>query len=176
MAKRSSTGSPRGAGRLTAEARADPTWLLAAEVHSAALRLLRLLRREDRASEVGPAQLSALSVLVFAGPQRLGELARIEDVRPPTVTGIVRGLEAAGLARRRPDVEDQRSTVVEATPAGRRVLLAGRDRRVAALAGRITDQGWSLADRAAVARAAKLLARLVTDGVSKRFERAERSR
>jgi len=43
-------------------------------LHSAAIHLLRRLRVRDRESGVGPAQLSALSVLVFGGPRSLGEL------------------------------------------------------------------------------------------------------
>ena len=69
-------------------------------LHSAAIHLLRRVREEDEEAGVGPARLSALSVLVFAGPQRLTDLARAEQVRPPTMTKVVTGLEGAGLARR----------------------------------------------------------------------------
>jgi len=48
----------------------------------------------DRESGVGPAQLSALSVLVFGGPRSLGELADAEQVRPPTMSRIVRDSSA----------------------------------------------------------------------------------
>jgi hypothetical protein len=36
-------------------------------LHSAAIRLLRMVRVEDAQAGIGPAQLSALSVLVFGG-------------------------------------------------------------------------------------------------------------
>jgi hypothetical protein len=55
---------------------------IADRLHSAAIHLLRRLRVRDRESGVGPAQLSALSVLVFGGPRSLGELADAEQVRP----------------------------------------------------------------------------------------------
>ncbi len=45
-------------------------------LHSAAIRLLRYVRKEDAASGITGAQLSVLSVLVFAGPQTLGALAQ----------------------------------------------------------------------------------------------------
>src|SRR5204863_2334816 len=62
-------------------------------LHSAAIHLLRRLRVRDRESGVGPAQLSALSVLVLGGgPRSLGELAEAEQVRPPTMSRIVAGL------------------------------------------------------------------------------------
>src|SRR4249920_3993420 len=60
---------------------------LADQLHSAAIHLLRRLRVRDRESGVGPAQLSALSVLVLGGgPRSLGELAEAEQVRPPTMS------------------------------------------------------------------------------------------
>ena len=102
-------------------------------VHSAAIHLLRGVRKEDERTGVGPARLSALSVLVFAGPMRLTELARIEQVKPPTMTKVIAGLEAAGLVRRRPDPGDARAVRLEATARGTKLLQAGRRRRVARL-------------------------------------------
>src|SRR6266850_1938157 len=81
-------------------------------LHSAAIHLLRRLRVRDRESGVGPAQLSALSVLVFGGPRSLGELADAEQVRPPTMSRIVAGLERAGLVKRR-KTEDGRRVRLE---------------------------------------------------------------
>lgn len=92
------------------------------------------MRREDPVTGVPPAQLSALSVLVFGGPRTLGELAAAEQVRPPTMTRIVQGLEAAGLVRRARDAGDGRVHRLRATPRGRRVMHAGRKRRVENLA------------------------------------------
>jgi DNA-binding MarR family transcriptional regulator len=95
---------------------------------------LRHVRREDSATGVPPAQLSALSVLVFGGPRTLGELAAAEQVRPPTMTRIVQALEAAGLVRRARDPRDARVHRLHATAKGRRVMQRGRERRVANLA------------------------------------------
>jgi DNA-binding MarR family transcriptional regulator len=83
---------------------------------------------------VPPAQLSALSVLVFGGPRTLGELAAAEQVRPPTMTRIVQGLEAGDLVRRERDSRDGRVHRLQATAKGRRVMQEGRKRRVANLA------------------------------------------
>ncbi len=107
---------------------------MADRLHSAAIHLLRGVRKEDEAAGIGPARLSALSVLVFAGPVRVTDLARIEQVKPPTMTKIVAGLETAGLVRRRPDAEDARAVRLEATARGARLLQEGRRRRVARLA------------------------------------------
>ena len=103
-------------------------------LHSAAIHLLRGVRKEDVQTGIGPARLSALSVLVFAGPMRLTDLARIEQVKPPTMTKVVAGLEAAGLVRRRLDADDGRAVKLEATARGTKLLQNGRRRRVARLA------------------------------------------
>jgi DNA-binding MarR family transcriptional regulator len=102
--------------------------------HSAAIHALRDVRREDPATGVPPAQLSALSVLVFGGPRTLGELAATEQVRPPTMTRIVQALEAEGHVRRERDRHDARVWRLRATARGRRVMRQGRERRVANLA------------------------------------------
>jgi DNA-binding MarR family transcriptional regulator len=103
---------------------------VADRLHSAAIHLLRRVRQKDVASGIGAAQLSALSVLVFAGTKTLGELARAEQVRPPTMTRIVMALEKEGLARRVPDVRDRRVARIHATSRGVEVLQKGRSRRI----------------------------------------------
>jgi DNA-binding MarR family transcriptional regulator len=106
---------------------------VADQLHSAAIHLLRRLRVRDRESGIGPAQLSALSVLVFGGPRSLGELADAEQVKPPTMSRIVAGLERDGLVRRRP-TQDGRSMRLEPTARGTKMLREGRKRRVESLA------------------------------------------
>jgi DNA-binding MarR family transcriptional regulator len=111
--------------------------------HSAAIHALRHVRREDPATGVPPAQLSALSVLVFGGPRTLGELAAAEQVRPPTMTRIVQALEQDGLVRRERDPSDGRVHRLRATAKGRRVMQRARERRItnlAALVERLTPQ------------------------------------
>jgi len=105
---------------------------VADRLHSAAIHLLRRLRVRDLASGIGPAQLSALSVLVFGGPRSLGELAEAEQVRPPTMSRIVAGLERDGLVRRR-ETDDKRRVRLEATAQGAKILQEGRKRRVESL-------------------------------------------
>src|SRR6202047_3216124 len=102
-------------------------------LHSAAIHLLRRLRIRDRELGIGPAQLSALSVLVFAGPQSLASLAEAEQVKPPTMSRIVNGLLRAKLVHRKTDKQDRRAVVIEASKKGTRVMQEGRRRRVEAL-------------------------------------------
>ena len=129
-AKRATLGAAKVA---PAEAEPSPTTELADQLHSAAIHLLRKLRVRDRESGVGPAQLSALSVLVFGGAKSLGELAAAEHVRPPTMSRIVAGLQRARLVRRHA-TEDGRRVRLEATPRGVELMWEGRKRRVETLA------------------------------------------
>src|SRR6201982_1258154 len=114
------------------KAEADPLEL-ADRLHSAAIHLLRSVRKQDPASGEGPARLSALSVLVFGGPVTLGQLAAAEQVKPPTMTRIVTGLEGSGLAERVDDAEDARRVRIRATPKGVRLLQKARRRRIGSL-------------------------------------------
>ena len=107
---------------------------LADGLHSAASHRLRQVRVEDRASGIGPAQLSALSVLVFGGSMSLKRLAEIEQVKPPTMVRIVRGLADQKLARIRADKDDGRKIDIAATGRGRSLMMRARKRRVEALA------------------------------------------
>ena len=128
---------------------------IAARLNSAAVHLLRRLRREDRALGISAARLSALSVVVFGGPLTLGALAAAEDVTPPTITRLVGALEAEGLVKRVPDPGDGRVVRVEATAKGRRVMERGRALRAATLAAQLA--GLPEADLDALERAAEIL-------------------
>src|SRR5690242_16105867 len=103
-------------------------------LHSAAIHLLRRSSEADAASGLSPARLSALSVVVFRGPLTLGALAEAEGVRSATMSGIAKGLEETGLVRRKPHASDRRAILLEATPAGRRLLIRARKARIAAVA------------------------------------------
>ena len=132
---------------------------LADRWHSLAIHLLRRLRREDvKAGLTGP-RLSALSVIVLAGPVTLGELAAAEQVKPPTMTRLVRALEVAGLARREHDSNDRRVVRLRATTKGASLLREGRARRVARLSAPIGE--LTSGEREALAHAAEILARVV---------------
>ena len=137
---------------------ASPDFSTADRLHSAAIHLLRRLRREDTATGLAPARLSALSVLVFGGPMNLTSLAAAEQVRPPTMTRVVQALEAEGLVAREADPRDARGTVLVATAAGRRIMEAGRRRRVRRLAIELSELPAS--ERQILERAAGILEKL----------------
>jgi DNA-binding MarR family transcriptional regulator len=128
-------------------------------MHSAAIHLLRRVSRADTAAGVSPARLSALSVLVFAGPQTVSELATMERVKVPTMSRLVAAMEAEGLVRREPHGSDARAVVLHATPKGRRVLERARELRLSLLAGLLASA--SPRELATVRRAAAIVDRLV---------------
>jgi DNA-binding MarR family transcriptional regulator len=141
---------PRASRALTTD--------LADRLHSAALHLLRRLRREDDASGLPAPQLSALSVIVFGGPITLGDLARAEQVRPPTISKVIAILEAQSLVEREVDAGDRRVTRVRATARGTKLLHDGRQRRVAALVASLS--ALPARDRALLARALPVLEKI----------------
>jgi DNA-binding MarR family transcriptional regulator len=121
-------------------------------LHSAAIHLLRRLRLQDAASGVGPAQLSALSVLVFGGPRALGDLAAAEQVKPPTMSRIVAGLKRSKLVEITRDPQDARRMQIRATAKGTLLLQQGRKRRIDYLAEHLASLNTSeLAQLSAVA-------------------------
>ena len=144
--------------RVSRQARRDLD--AAAALHSAAVRLLRLVRAGDDAGGLTAPRASALSVLVFGGPLTLGALARSEQVRPPTITRLVQGMVRDRLVRLADDPADARITRVEATAKGRRLLLEARDRRVGRLAELLARLPSS--QRRLVERATPVLVGLVT--------------
>ena len=132
---------------------------VADRIHSAAIHILRRVRREDPGMGLSGPRASALSVVVFAGPITLGALAAAEQVRPPTMTHLVRALERMGLVTRVADPADGRIARIAATRRGKALLEAGRARRVNALSRPLRT--LPKRDLAVLARAADLL-----DGLS----------
>jgi len=131
----------------------------AGQLNSATTRILRWLNVVDREAGLTPARLSALSILTFNGATTLGRLAAMDEVAGPTMTRIVDGLEALGLARREQHPDDSRAVLVHATPEGERLLRRAVARRVASI-----DAALALLpadDRAALEKSGLALLHLV---------------
>ncbi|HEX6675894.1 MAG TPA: MarR family transcriptional regulator [Actinomycetes bacterium] len=124
-------------------------------------RLARRLRQQA-GGEITPSQYSALSSVARLGPVTLGELAAVEQVRPPTMTRIVACLEEAGLVERRARPGDRRVAQVELSAAGRRLLDRGHTRKDAFLAKRLARLDADEVE--ALDRAVAVLERLLEDG------------
>lgn len=82
-------------------------------------RALRVARQQVATRhQVSLLQLQVLDHLSALGPRRVGFLARELDVTQPTISDALAVLEAKGIARREPDEQDARATVVTLTPSG----------------------------------------------------------
>jgi DNA-binding MarR family transcriptional regulator len=128
-------------------------------MHSAAIHLLRWVSREDPPAGVSPARLSALSVLVFAGPQRISELALMERVKVPTMSRLVAAMEGEGLVRRERHGTDGRVVVLHATAKGKRILDRALELRLALLESLLSKA--TAREIATVREAAEIVDRLV---------------
>jgi DNA-binding MarR family transcriptional regulator len=149
---------------MTTSRRTSPTRdveAVADRLHSAAIHLLRRLRVEDEALGISAPRLSALSVLVFGGPRRVGALAEAEQVEPPTMTRLVDGMERDGYVARAPDPGDGRAVIVRATAKGTRALNEGRARRVEALSSSL--RALTSTELRTLADGVDLLERVISD-------------
>ena len=134
---------------------------IADRLHSAAIHLLRRLRKQDVLTGEGPARLSALSVLVFGGPKTLGELAAAEQVKPPTMSRIVGGLARSHLVEITKDPQDARRVRIRATVRGTQLLQKGRELRIAYLAAHLDRLPPE--ERVKLGEAMEILKRLLDD-------------
>ena len=128
--------------------------------------MLRHARKQDVLAKVGPARLSALSVLVFDGPMALGQLAAAEQVKAPTMSRIVAGMKRSGLARIEADAKDARRIRVTATAKGERLLQQARERRVQLLAE--TFGGLREVELDTLLKGAELIERAVRQSAEKK--------
>ena len=135
---------------------------VADRLHSAAIHLLRALRRQDETIGLSGARLSALSVVVFAGPVTITGLATAEQVSVPTITRMLAGMERDRLLERERDGADRRVIWVRPTARGTRLLVEGRRRRVAALTTELAK--LDRADLDALDRAVAIVERVIGGG------------
>lgn len=148
--------------RRSRQAEAPEAFHSADRLHSAAIHLLRAVRVEDRATGLSGPRLSALSVIMFAGPIAMSALAAAEQVQPPTITKLVRDLMRDGLVERVSDPTDRRVFKVSTTEKGRKLFAEGRRRRVARVAAALA--ALPLAEQRLLARAAELIEGLARPG------------
>ncbi len=122
-----------------------------------AIHVLRHARKADTEAGIGPAQLSALSVLIYGGPCTVGDLAAAEQVKRPTMSRTVSFLESAGLVEKKASESDGRSAIVHPTPKGRAILEQTRRlrlQRLSELVARLSPK-----EQEQVSRATELIER-----------------
>lgn len=123
-----------------------------ADALNSAIRTISLRHRARFAAmlaevDLHPGHEAVLFQLDTHGPLTQKQLAAGADCEPPTITLMVRKLEAAGLVSRSPSPTDARSVVVELTDEGRRTIPRIRemwqelaDETVASLTATTADQ------------------------------------
>jgi DNA-binding MarR family transcriptional regulator len=124
---------------------------IAQELRPTILRLARNLRRDTEAFGVTAHQATLLAQVWSRPGLSLRELAESEGISPPSLSGHVDRLEAAGLLRRVRSTEDRRRVGLELTPEGRSILKRVRARRTTWLAERLlrlSDDDRELIERA----------------------------
>ncbi len=128
---------------------------LANELRLAIHRLTRRLRQQHPTHDLTLTQISALAIIWREGPITAGELATREQVRPPSITRVVDGLESAGVVVRKNNPSDGRQVLVEITQEGVGRMESYVEAREAWLAQQLA--GLSAKDRETLHRAALLL-------------------
>ncbi len=128
---------------------------LANELRLAIHRLTRRLRQQHPTHDLTLTQISALAIIWREGPITAGELAVREQVRPPSITRVVDGLESAGVVIRKDNPADGRQVLVEITDEGVRRMESYVEAREAWLARQLAE--LSTKDRETLHRAAVIL-------------------
>jgi DNA-binding MarR family transcriptional regulator len=110
----------------------DDSLALADALRPALYRLYRQLRRQSEEADLGvsPLRNLLLAALIEHPGIGVGDLARMERLRGPTISGHIKAMEAAGLVMRMaPDADDRRRTGLAVTNKGRDVIEALKLRR-----------------------------------------------
>jgi DNA-binding MarR family transcriptional regulator len=134
---------------------------VAQRFRSSLMRLARILRQDD-SDDLSPTLGSILFTVAREGPLTLGDIARREQMKKPSVTGAVDKLEQMGFVERRRDLADGRVAWVTLTEAGRRRVHARRANRTAWLASRFVH--LDAKDLATLSRAAEIVDGLIDQG------------
>jgi len=130
----------------------------AARLRRSVTRLNRRLRQNSLA-DVSPAQASMLATIEKLIKPTLGDLAKAEQIQPPSVTRLVQSLVDASLCTRTVDENDRRAQRVQLTAQGRKELQSIRRKKTVWLSSRL--EALSTADQKRAAELATLLEKIL---------------
>ncbi|MDE1991535.1 MAG: MarR family transcriptional regulator [Rhizobiaceae bacterium] len=103
---------------------------LAEALRPALHRLYRQLRRESDDPSISPLQALLLVAIMRQPGIGVAELARLEKLRGPTISGHIKSMEQAGfVARTGADPEDRRRSGLIATEKGQALIRTMKQRR-----------------------------------------------
>jgi len=130
----------------------DPALQLAEDLRGAFKGLMRAMRRDAERRDSGLSMLQTMLLATIDEHPGIGvaELARMQQVRTPTMSIQIKALETAGLVTRAaPDPQDRRRSGLQLSEAGHQHLDALRSQRIDWLAQRVArlspDQMTALA-------------------------------
>lgn len=146
---------------MHARVEADPMTATANELRPILVRLGRELRKETVHLGITGGQATLLWLISENPGIGLRELAERERIATPTASGLVDRLERARLIKRVRSQTDRRRVGLTITAAGRRLLVAVRERRTVWLAERL--ERLDPPARAAIESALAPLALLLAD-------------
>jgi DNA-binding MarR family transcriptional regulator len=105
---------------------------LSEDLRTALKGIVRQMRRDTDRQDQGLSLMQAMLLHLIHEHPGIGvaELARMQQVRSPTMSSQVKALEAAGLVERAaPHGQDRRRSSLHVSPAGHKALRQLRDRR-----------------------------------------------
>ena len=125
-------------------------------------KLTRRLREHGTRSDLTPSQVCVLLHLEKAGSATVSSLARVEGMRPQSMSAVITPLQEAGLVRGAPDPNDGRQTLMSLTPKCLKLVQRGRTAKQDWLTITIS-QKLSIPEQKALLTAFELVKRLVEE-------------
>ncbi|SFR91643.1 DNA-binding transcriptional regulator, MarR family [Agromyces sp. CF514] len=132
----------------------------AAALRVTSARLVRRLRAEGGLQEFSPSQATVLHHLAGAETATISELARLEGVRPQSMSATIAELVKLGIIDRRPDPDDGRAQLVFLTDDAQASILRARANKNSWLVRGMTER-LTEAERRTIGEAVDLLDRLL---------------
>jgi DNA-binding MarR family transcriptional regulator len=132
-------GNARQRGRASKNGKGSDLERLAEDIGTTAARVAREVRRPLLSQEVSFARMRVLALLLENGPQRIMQLALLDQVAQPSMTIMVDGMEQLGWVERNPDPTDRRAVLVSLTPAGAAEVKRVQGIRSRALAAQLAE-------------------------------------
>lgn len=113
---------------------------LSEDLRTALKGIVRQMRRDAERQDSGLSLMQTLLLQLIDEHPGIGvaELARMQGVRSPTMSGQVKALEAAGLVdRSAPQEQDRRRSGLAVSPAGQAAMARLREQRIDWLSQRV---------------------------------------
>ncbi|MET4159979.1 MarR family transcriptional regulator [Agromyces sp. PvR057] len=132
----------------------------AAALRVTSARLVRKLRTEGGFQEFTPGQTAVVRRLAETDGISVAELARLESVRPQSMSATVAELHDAGIVDRRPDPADGRARLVFLTDAAQSAIQRARANKTGWLVNAMRER-LTPAEQGTISEAVELLDRLL---------------